>query len=85
MRDTNLCSNSWVSRDVINFIGGQLQIDTQSSDGNNFSLYVLTLYLAGNMCNFVRFVHSSITVINTFWVDPHSDFLQNVLVKPKNR
>ena len=32
---------SWVSRDVINFTGGQLQIDTQSLEGNNFSLYVL--------------------------------------------
>ena len=50
---------SWVSRDVINFTGGQLQIDTQSLDGNNFSLYVLTFCLAANMCNFVRFVHSS--------------------------
>ena len=25
-------NNSWVSRDVINFTGGQLQIDTLSSD-----------------------------------------------------
>ena len=33
--------------------------------------------------NFVRFVHSSI-IINTFWADPHSDLLQNALVKPKN-
>ena len=23
-------------------------------------------------------------IINTFWADPHSDLLQNVLVKPKN-
>ena len=29
---------SWVSRDVINFTGGQLQIDTQSLEGSNFSL-----------------------------------------------
>ena len=50
---------SWVSRDVINFTGGQLQIDTQSLKENNFLLYVLTFCLAANMCNFVRFVHSS--------------------------
>ena len=50
---------SWVSRDVINFTGGQLQIKTQSSEGNNFSPYVLTFCLPANMCNFVRFVHSS--------------------------
>ena len=50
---------SWVSRDVINFTGGQLQIDTQSLEGNIFSLYALTLCLAANMCNFVRFVLSS--------------------------
>ena len=31
-----LLFNSWVSRDVINFTGGQLQIDTLSSDWKNF-------------------------------------------------
>ena len=51
--------NSWVSRDVINFTGGQLQIDTLSSDWKKFSLYVLTLCLATNACNFVRFACSS--------------------------
>ena len=51
--------NSWVSCDIISFTGGLLQIDTQSLVGNNFSLYVLSLCLAANMCNFVRFVHSS--------------------------
>ena len=77
--------NSWVSRHVINFTGGQLQIDTQSLEENNFSLYVLTFCLAANMSNFVRFVHSS-TVQSSIhsWVDPHSDLLQNALVKPKN-
>ena len=50
---------SWLSLDVINFIGGKLQTDTQSSEGNSFSLYVLTLCLAANMCNFVRFFHFS--------------------------
>ena len=49
----------WDSRDVTIFTGGQLQIDAQSSEGNNFSLYVLALCLEANMCNFVRFVHSS--------------------------
>ena len=44
---------SWVSRDVINFTGGQLQINTQSSEENNSSLYVWILCLAANMCNFV--------------------------------
>ena len=57
--NTQISQYSWVSRDVINFTGGQLQIDTQSLEGNNFSLYVLTFCLAGNKCNFVRFVHSS--------------------------
>ena len=52
---------SWVSRDVIIFTGGQLNIDTQSWEGIIFSLYVLTLYLAASKCNFVRFVHSSTT------------------------
>ena len=42
-----------------NFTGGQLQIDAQSSEGNSFSLYALTLCLAANMCNFVRFFYSS--------------------------
>ena len=41
------------------YTGGQLQIDAQSSEGNSFLLYVLTLCLAANMCNFVRFFHSS--------------------------
>ena len=50
---------SWVSRGVINFTGGQLQIDTQSLEGNNFSLYVLTFCLSANVSNFVRFAHSS--------------------------
>ena len=49
----------WVSRDVIISLGGQLQIDAQSSEGNSFSLYVLNLCLAANMCNFARFFHSS--------------------------
>ena len=39
--------------------GGQLQIDTQSLEGNNFSLYVLNFRLAANMSNFVTFIHSS--------------------------
>ena len=51
--------DSWLSHDVINFTGGQLKIDTQSLEGNNFSLYVLTFCLAASMCNFVRFVHFS--------------------------
>ena len=55
----NSCSYSLVSRDVINFTGGQIQIDAQSLEGNNFSLYVLPFCLAANMCNFVRFVLSS--------------------------
>ena len=50
---------SWDSRDVVNFTGGQLLIDTQSLEGNNFSLFVLPFCLAANMCNFVRFVDSS--------------------------
>ena len=50
---------SWVSCDIINFTGGQLQINTQLSKGNKFSLYVLTFCLAANMCNLVRFAHSS--------------------------
>ena len=38
------------------------------------------------MCNFMRFVDpSTVQIINTFWVHPHSDLLQNVPVKPKNR
>ena len=49
-----------------NFTGGQLQIDAQSSKGYTFSLYVLTLCLAANMCNFVRFFHSS-----TAWSSIH--------------
>ena len=51
--------NSWVSCDIINFTGGQLQIDTLSSDWKNFSVYVLTLCLAANVRNFVRFACSS--------------------------
>ena len=50
---------SWVSRNVINFTGGQLRIYTQSLEGNNFTLYALTFCLAANMLNFVRFVYSS--------------------------
>ena len=38
---------------------GQLQFDAQSSEGNSFSLYALTLCLAANMCNFETFFHSS--------------------------
>ena len=30
-----------------------------SLEGNSYSLYVLTLCLVANMCNFVRFFHSS--------------------------
>ena len=52
-------SCSWVSHDIINFTGGQLQIDTLSSDCKKFSLYVLTLCLAANVSNFVRFACSS--------------------------
>ena len=33
---THYLLDSWVSRDVINFTGGQLQIDTLSSDWKNF-------------------------------------------------
>ena len=55
--NTNINDNSWVSRDVIISLGGQLQIDAQSSERNSFALYVLTLCLAASMCNFVRFFH----------------------------
>ena len=41
----------------INFTGSQLQIDT--FEGSNFSLYVLTFCLAANMGNFVSFVYSN--------------------------
>ena len=37
---------SWVSRDVINFTEGQLQIDTLTSDWKKISLYLFTLCLA---------------------------------------
>ena len=66
---------SWVSRDVINFTGGQLQIDTLSSDWKKFSLYVLTLCLAANMCN-MRFacssavqssIHFGLTPTQNYW------------------
>ena len=50
---------SWVSRDVINFTGVQLQIDTQSLEGINFSLYVLSLCMTASKRNFVRFALSS--------------------------
>ena len=59
-----LVLNSWIPEFsgfswLHNFTGGQLQINVQSSEGNSFSLYVLTLCSAANMCNFVRFFHSS--------------------------
>ena len=28
--------------------------------------------------------HNHQYILGTFWVDPHSDLLQNALVKPKN-
>ena len=46
-------SYSWVSRDIIISLGVII------SKGNSFSLFVLILCLAANMCNFVRFFHSS--------------------------
>ena len=58
-RASSFLENSWLSRDVVNFTGGQLKIGTQSLEANNFSLYVLTFCLVANMCNFVRFAHSS--------------------------
>ena len=64
----------------MNFTEGQPQINTQSSEGNNSSLYVWILCLAANMCNFVLFVHFSI-IINTFWVDPNSDGQSAIALK----
>ena len=50
---------SWVSRDVIISLG----VNSKSMHSHRteivFSLYVLTLCLAANMYNFVRFFHSS--------------------------
>ena len=46
------------ARDAIISLGVNLQINAQSSAKNSFSLYVLTLCLAANMCNFVRFFYS---------------------------
>ena len=70
----------------MSFTGGQLQIDAQSLEGNNFSLYVLSLCSAANMCNFVRFVRSSTAHSSIhFGFDPYPDLLQNGLVKPKTR
>ena len=65
----------------VNFTGVQLRIYTQSLEGNNFTLYALT-------SKYVKFreicsLQYSI-IINTFWVDPHSDLLKNAPVKPKN-
>ena len=42
---------SWVLCDIINFTVVQLQIDTQWSERNNFSLCVFTLCLAANTYN----------------------------------
>ena len=61
---------------VINFTGGQLQIDTLSSDWKKFSLCVLTLCLAANVCHFVRFacssaaqssIHFGLTPTQNYW------------------
>ena len=50
---------SWVSRDVITSLG----VNSKSMHSHRreiiFLLYVLTLCLEANMCNFVRFFHSS--------------------------
>ena len=53
---------SWVSLDVII----SLQTDAQSSEGNSFSLYVLTLCLAANMHNFVRFFFTPVQHSNQY-------------------
>ena len=72
---------SWVSRDIINFTGGQLQIDTL--EGNNVCVDLLfgSKYVQfRELCSLQYSI-----IINTFWVDSHSDLLQNALMKPKNR
>ena len=66
---------SWVSRYVINFTGGQLQINTLSSDSKKFSLYVLTLCLAANVCNFMIFACSNAVQTSIhFWLTPTQNY-----------
>ena len=76
---------SWVSRDVINFTGGQLQIDTLSSNRKKIFTVCVDLVFGSKCVQFreICLLQCS-TIINTFWVDPHSELLKKVSVKPKN-
>ena len=71
---------SWVSRDLIISLG----VNTQLSEGNSFSLYVLTLCLAANMCNFVRFFHSSTAKSSIHFGLTPTQINCKTPVKPKN-
>ena len=76
--------NSWVSRDVINFTGGQFQSIHCHQTEKIFAVCVDLVF--GSKC--VQFRKICLlqcnTIINTFWVDPHSELLKKVPVKPKN-
>ena len=81
---TFIVTYSWVSRDVKNITGSQLQIDTQLSKGKilhcvcGFCVWQQICAISCDLFTSVQHNHE------TFWVDPHSDLLQNASVKPKN-
>ena len=83
--DFHFVTYSWVSRDVINFTGGQLPNRyTVISLKKIFTVCVDLVF--GSKC--VQFREICLlqcsTIINIFWIDPHSELLKKVPVKPKN-
>ena len=76
--------NSWVSRDVINFTGVNSKSMHCHQTEKIFAVCVDLVF--GSKC--VQFREICLlqcsTIINTIWVDPHSELLKKVPVKPKN-